>query len=80
MLCEFCGGETRVKNVRRQHWLNKTLYIVENVSAEVCTECGEKYFHAKTLDAIDKFLSHKHPVKAHINVEIVNLNQAQATA
>ncbi len=78
MLCEFCGWETREKNVRRQHWLNKRLYIVENVSAEVCTECGERYFHAKTLDAIDDFLSRKHPVTAHINVEIVNLMQATA--
>ncbi len=76
MLCEFCGGETRKKSVRRQHWLNKRLYIVENVSAEVCNECGERYFHAKTLDAIDDFLSLKHPVKEYIEVEIVSLNQA----
>ena len=66
------------KSVKRQHWLNKRLYIVENVSAEVCTECGERYFHAKILDAIDDFLSRKHPVKANINVEIVNLEQAMA--
>ena len=78
MLCEFCGGETREKSVRRQHWLNKKLYIVENVNAEVCTECGERYFHAKTLDAIDTFLSQKHPVKARIDVEIVSLNQVTA--
>ena len=78
MLCEFCGGETKRKNVKRQHWLNKKLYIVENVNAEVCQECGERYFHAKTLDAIDEFLSHKHPVKARIDVEIVRLNQAMA--
>jgi len=66
------------KSVTRQHWLNKRLYIVENVSAEVCTECGERYFHAKILDAIDDFLSRKHPIKANINVEIVNLEQAMA--
>jgi len=35
MLCEFCGGETRGRNVRRQHRLKKKLYIVENVRAEV---------------------------------------------
>jgi len=78
MLCEFCGGETKKKNVKRQHWLNKKLYIVENVNAEVCQECGERYFHAKALDAIDEFLSQKHPVKARIDVEIVSLNQAMA--
>lgn len=78
MLCAFCGGETKRKKVKRQHWLDKKLYIVENVNAEVCRECGERYFHAKTLDVIDEFLSQKHPVKAHIGVEIVSLNQAVA--
>lgn len=78
MLCEFCGGMTKSKKVKRQHWLNKKLYIVENVDAEVCKECGERYFHAKTLDAIDEFLSQKHPVRACIDVEIVRLNQAMA--
>ena len=78
MLCEFCGGETKKKSVKRQHWLNKKLYIVEDVNAEVCTECGERYFHAKTLDAIDDYLSKKHTVKAHINVEIVSFSQAVA--
>ncbi|MEA2084983.1 MAG: hypothetical protein U9O82_12270 [Thermodesulfobacteriota bacterium] len=40
--------------------------------------CGERYFHAKTLDAIDDYLSKKHTVKAHIDVEIVSFSQAVA--
>ena len=43
MKCEFCGGETKQKYVKRQHWLNNKLYIVEDIQAEVCTECGERY-------------------------------------
>jgi YgiT-type zinc finger domain-containing protein len=78
MICEFCGGKTKAKNVKRQHWLNKKLYIVENVQAEVCTECGERYFHAKTLDALDAFLSEQHSVKEQLNVEVVSFNQAMA--
>lgn len=78
MVCEFCGGKTKAKNVKRQHWLNKKLYIVENVQAEVCTECGERYFHARTLDALDAYLSEQHAVKEHINVEVVSFNQAMA--
>ena len=78
MECEFCGGKTRTKNVKRQHWLNKKLYIVENVQAEVCTECGERYFHAKTLDALDKYLSKQHVVKEKLDVEVVSFNQAMA--
>jgi YgiT-type zinc finger domain-containing protein len=76
MICEFCGGATRIKNVKRQHWLDKKLYIVENVQAEVCTECGERYFHAKTLDALDEYLSQQHIIKERISVEVVRFTQA----
>jgi YgiT-type zinc finger domain-containing protein len=78
MICEFCGGKTKPKNVKRQHWLSGKLYIVENVNAEVCNECGERYFYAKTLDTIDKHLSKKHAVKENINVEVVNFSHAMA--
>ena len=47
MNCEFCDGKTVKKKVKRQHWLDGRLYIVENVEAEVCSDCGERYFHAK---------------------------------
>jgi len=76
MKCEFCGGTTRKKQVQRQHWLNGVLYIVENVRAEVCMECGERYFHARILDAIDAYLSKQHEVKARLNVELVQFKQA----
>jgi YgiT-type zinc finger domain-containing protein len=73
MICEFCEGKTSKKKVRRQHWLQGKLYLVENVEAEVCNECGERYFHAKTLDAIDRLLNGKHKVKARFQVEVVQL-------
>jgi YgiT-type zinc finger domain-containing protein len=73
MICEFCGGETTPKKVRKQHWLRRRLYLVENVEAEVCNECGERYFHAKTLDAIDRLLEGKHKVKTSLQVEVVSL-------
>ncbi|MBD1823455.1 YgiT-type zinc finger protein [Cyanobacteria bacterium FACHB-DQ100] len=46
--------------MRRQHWLNDSLYIVENVDAEVCPDCGERYFHATVLDKIDRLLTAEH--------------------
>lgn len=73
MTCEFCGGETGKKKVKRQHWLHGRLYIVENVEAEVCTECGERYFHAKTLDELDRLLESSHAVKEKLEVEVVRL-------
>ncbi|KWT94486.1 YgiT-type zinc finger protein [Candidatus Magnetominusculus xianensis] len=73
MICEFCTGNTIDKKVRRQHWLHGKLYIVENVDAEVCTECGERYFHVKTLEMIDRMLGSEHEVKERIGVEIVTM-------
>ena len=73
MICEFCGGQTVKKKVKRQHWLHGKLYIVENVEAEVCSECGERYFHATILDEIDRVLEAEHEVKAEMVVEVVSL-------
>jgi len=73
MICEFCDGKTVKKKVKRQHWLDGRLYIVENVEAEVCSGCGERYFHAKILDSIDKMLKDEHDVKGHLDVEVVSM-------
>ena len=73
MKCEFCNNETTEKKVRKNHWYNNKLYIIENVSAEVCPECGERYYHAKILDKIDNILSGEHEIKDHISVEIVTM-------
>jgi len=75
---EFYGGMTKTKNVKRQHWSNRKLYIVENMQAAVCTECGERYFHAKILDALDEYLSKRHDIKERLDVEVVSFNQAMA--
>jgi YgiT-type zinc finger domain-containing protein len=71
MICEFCDGTTKAKKVKKQHWYKGKLYIVENVEAEVCEECGERYFHAKVLDKIDHLLGKDHEVKERIEVEVV---------
>jgi len=72
MHCEKCGGETRKKTVKKQHWYKGKLYIIENVQAEVCTDCGERYFHAKTLDAIDGLIDGHHEVKEFLSVEVLS--------
>jgi len=73
MTCELCGGDTVKKKVHKHHWIHGKLYVVENVDAEVCQECGERYYHATTLDAIDKLLEGEHEVKKSMEVEVVSL-------
>ena len=71
MKCEFCDGDTITKLVKKQHWFKGRLYIVENVEAQVCPECGERYFHATTLDAIDRMIAGDHAVKEVLSVEVL---------
>jgi YgiT-type zinc finger domain-containing protein len=71
MKCEFCDSETVARTVKKQHWFKGRLYIIENVEAEVCPQCGERYFHATTLDRIDRMIAEKHPVKEILSVEVL---------
>jgi YgiT-type zinc finger domain-containing protein len=71
MTCGLCGGTTTKRNIKKPHWLKARLYIVENVEAEVCMQYGERYFHAATLDVIDKLLESDHEVSGRMNVEVV---------
>jgi len=71
MKCEFCTGETSSRKVRKQHWYRGRLYLIDGVSAEVCRECGERYFHARVLDAIDEMIEGDHEVKELLSVEVL---------
>jgi YgiT-type zinc finger domain-containing protein len=73
MRCEFCDSETTQKRVKKQHWFKGKLYIVENVDAQVCTQCGERYFHATTLDEIDKMIASDHAIKEILTVEVLSV-------
>jgi YgiT-type zinc finger domain-containing protein len=73
LICDFCSGKTKKRLVTKHHVYKGRLYIVENVTAEVCQDCGERFYHATTLDAIDLLLTGKHKVKRKLQVEVVTL-------
>ncbi len=73
MKCDFCEGQTRTRRVKKHHWFGGRLYVVENVPSQVCGECGQRYFHASTLDAIDLLLANDPPVKQELKVEVVSM-------
>jgi YgiT-type zinc finger domain-containing protein len=74
MICEYCGGTTAKNTVKKQHWLKAKPSIIENAGAEVCTQCGERHLHAKTLDAIDRLLELEHEVSERMDVEVAPMS------
>lgn len=73
MICDFCTVKTKPRRVKKHHTYKGRLYVVEHVTAEVCRECGERCYHATTLDALDRLLDAKHPVKETLEVEVISL-------
>ena len=74
MICEYCGGDAIQKRVRKTHWHHGKLYIVEDVEAEVCRECGERYYHATTLDMIDHMLeAGQLSIRSQLSVQVVGM-------
>jgi YgiT-type zinc finger domain-containing protein len=55
-LCDLCGGELDHKKVNLELHIQKELVICEDLPADVCKQCGEKYFNAEVSEKIDKFI------------------------
>jgi YgiT-type zinc finger domain-containing protein len=62
-LCDFCGGELRPQRVSLDIWQDGELILCEDVPADVCTQCGEKYLHAKVAQQVECFLAEHRQVK-----------------
>jgi len=60
-VCHFCGGELKEQLTTFLHEDNGQVWIIRNVPAYVCTQCGEKEFSSETTRQILSFL--KHPPK-----------------
>ncbi len=52
--CYFCGGKTAPKRVTAENWWGENLFLVEDVPAMVCEDCGESYFDADTSLKLDR--------------------------
>ncbi|MFQ6114391.1 MAG: YgiT-type zinc finger protein [bacterium] len=66
----------RVPNVLEHYerWIqDKELVVFKNVSVEECPECGEVYFSADVLDAMDGIIQKKAQPEEEIKVPVYPL-------
>lgn len=57
--CSFCGGELEERLVQHEYRWEGSLFIFEDVPAAVCRQCGEKYFDAQVVKAMEKAVLEK---------------------
>ena len=50
--CSACGGSLDQRSITYPLSKGDEVYIVENVTAWICRQCGEQYLASDTVDAI----------------------------
>ena len=71
MTCTICNGNLKKDNVKLDLWVDDELVIIEDIPAEVCDQCGEKYVSAKVSKDIDKLLEKRSKAKKKIEVSVL---------
>jgi YgiT-type zinc finger domain-containing protein len=49
MKCYFCGGQTEEETVTDLYTEGNLYVAVENVPADVCQQCGERYYSPEVM-------------------------------
>jgi YgiT-type zinc finger domain-containing protein len=66
MRCEICGAESaRVRRVTRSLGRGKSAFLVENVPVVTCSQCGESYLTAETLQELERMRLHSRELIRH---------------
>ncbi|MDO9565424.1 MAG: YgiT-type zinc finger protein [Candidatus Desulfaltia sp.] len=56
MKCYLCSGEMKKEMVAITRYKNDYYYLIEDVPAMVCEQCGEKWFSMNTVVNMDKMM------------------------
>jgi len=75
--CHFCGGRVSEQRVVVDYrWGDELLAIIEGVPAGVCDTCGERYFQAKVVKAMEKTAQSRARAKRTVEVPVRHLKVA----
>ena len=56
MRCAFCKGDTEERVIRYVQEFDGRVVIIENVPAEVCTQCGEQLIRPEIAEKVQKIV------------------------
>ena len=68
MKCFMCKGETETKLVNYLVDLDKTIIIIKQVPANVCKQCGERFFDNDVMRNLEKIIDDVRKVPVEISV------------
>lgn len=71
--CEYCNAELPEveKSVTVFRKRRGRIFVIENVPARVCPRCGERYFIAQVIRAMEKLMDAPRAAKQTISVPVI---------
>jgi YgiT-type zinc finger domain-containing protein len=54
--CPVCSGELRKDIIKEDIWIDGTLLVIDNLTAKVCTDCGESIVDFNTMKKIENLI------------------------
>jgi len=71
MKCYLCSGEMKKEMVTITRYRKGNYYLIEEVPAMVCEQCGEKWFSMSTVMKMDQLMEKPlEPGEKYINVPV----------
>lgn len=75
--CHFCGGEVSEKKITVDYrWGDKLVTVIKNVPAGVCEACGEQYFKASIVKAMERVARSKKKPRETLKIPVRELKVA----
>jgi len=71
--CPFCEGSIEKERIEHVHRWKGHLYLLRNVPAEACQQCGEVFFGPEALKEIDNVVSKGRVPEGHVSVPVYSL-------
>lgn len=68
--CYYCKGALRTGRVRSIRERDQQVFVVDDVPAHVCTQCGEEFFEGWVLEEMDRLMSTRSDADAQMTIPV----------
>jgi len=71
--CYFCRGPVVQKRIKHLHRWEGRIFLITDLLADVCEQCGETYLDPEVLERIDQAVSQSAMATEFIQVPVLSL-------
>ncbi len=73
--CYFCKGSVKDSRVRAIRERKGAIFVIDNVPAQVCQQCGEEYYRGWVLEEMDRIMDGGEGIEQEITVPVMRFTR-----